>query len=114
MGHVNNAVIATYFEQARIEALTPILRRLAPDGLDIVVARVAIDYRRELHYPGVVEIGTRIGRFGTRSCMLASELFVGDIRYASCEATVVFFDTATRASALPPADLRAAIEAIGV
>jgi acyl-CoA thioester hydrolase len=46
-GHVNNAVYLTYLEEVRDEWL----ERMLPDGSsswDFVVARVAIDFRREL------------------------------------------------------------------
>jgi acyl-CoA thioester hydrolase len=46
-GHVNNAVFLTYLEEARDEWLE---RALGADGnaWDYVLARVAVDFRREL------------------------------------------------------------------
>src|ERR671917_1387252 len=46
-GHVNHVVYLTYLEEARDAAIAQILRETPGDG-GYVVARVAIDYRREL------------------------------------------------------------------
>ena len=45
--HVNNAVYATYLEECRDELLAQVLGRDG-DVWDYVLARVAIDFRREL------------------------------------------------------------------
>ena len=42
--------------------------RIEP-GFDYVLARVAIDFRSELHYPGTVEVGGRFLRVGNRSIL---------------------------------------------
>ena len=46
-GHVNHVVYLTYLEEARDAAIARILRETPGEG-GYVVARVAIDYRREL------------------------------------------------------------------
>jgi acyl-CoA thioester hydrolase len=46
-GHVNNAVYLTYLEEARDAWSTRVLGEVA-DTWDFVLARVAIDYKREL------------------------------------------------------------------
>src|ERR671917_1871122 len=64
-GHVNHVVYLTYLEEARDAAITRILRE-TPGESGYVVARVAIDYRRELRLadgPVVVSCAvTTIGR----------------------------------------------------
>jgi acyl-CoA thioester hydrolase len=112
MGHVNNAVIATYFEQSRIGIITPLLARFAHPNLNIVLARTTIDYLREFHYPGSAEIGTRLAHVGGRSFRFESGAFIGPVCVATCSATAVFFDTAMRRSAEPPDDVRAALLAL--
>ena len=44
-GHVNHAIFLTYLEEVRDEWL---VRAMGGDTMDYVVARVEIDYRREL------------------------------------------------------------------
>lgn len=107
MGHVNNTIIASYLEHARCEHLLPrVISSAAPD-LNFVLARIVIDYRREILYPGTVEVGIRIARLGQKSFVIAGGVFVGDAAHATSEATMVFFNTQTRRSTLPPERVKA-------
>lgn len=110
VGHVNNAAIAVYFEQARCELLLPLIAEHGAGALDIVLARIEIDYLREIRYPGTVEVGIRISRLGSKSITLESAVFAENICRATAVATIVVFDLATRASTVPPPALRAALE----
>ena len=77
-GHVNNAVFLTYLEEARDEWL---LRLLAdtPGASDYVVARVAIDYRRELRQSdGAILVRCRLRRLGTSSVETHEEILLED------------------------------------
>ncbi|GBC87278.1 Long-chain acyl-CoA thioesterase FadM [bacterium HR12] len=47
-GHVNNAVYLTYLEEARDAWVQRVLGPVSEDTWHFVLARVAIDYRREL------------------------------------------------------------------
>lgn len=105
LGHVNNAAIAVYFEQSRCETLLPLVHGSGVAGLDFVLARIVIDYLQEIRYPGVVDVGLTISRFGTKSLVLSSAVFAGASCCVLSEATVVFFDTLNRKSAVPPAAL---------
>jgi acyl-CoA thioester hydrolase len=72
--HVNNAVYATYLEEARDEWF---VRALGPGGKfwDYVLARVAIDFRRELTQDDdAVVIRTRLVRIGTSSLTFREEI----------------------------------------
>jgi acyl-CoA thioester hydrolase len=66
-GHVNNAVYATYLEEVRDEWLTRVLGD--DDGAwDYVLARVAIDFRRELRQEHDRVLATcELERIGTSS-----------------------------------------------
>ncbi|HEY7196709.1 MAG TPA: thioesterase family protein [Gaiellaceae bacterium] len=66
-GHVNNAVYLTYLEEVRDEWLARALGD-GPALWDYVVARVAIDFRRELTQDdGIVVARCRLDRIGTSS-----------------------------------------------
>ena len=72
--HVNNAVYATYLEEARDEWM---IRALvgAGDLWDYVLVRVAIDFRRELtQEDDAVIVRTRLVRIGTSSLTLREEI----------------------------------------
>ncbi len=109
LGHVNNTAIAVYFEQARCEALIP--RLVTPDApnLNIVLARIVIDYLAEIRYPGSVDVGVRISRMGNKSFVISSGIFTGDACCAIADATIVFFDTVARRATEPPDAVRTLI-----
>ena len=72
--HVNNAVYATYLEECRDEWLE---RALGASGdlWDFVLARVEIDFRRELtQADDVVVVSCRLERVGTSSVATREEV----------------------------------------
>ena len=75
-GHVNHAVYVTYLEELRDDWLT---RTLALDGVwDYVVARIAIDYRRELRPDdGPLRAEFEIARVGRTSVTTHERLLTG-------------------------------------
>jgi acyl-CoA thioester hydrolase len=76
--HVNNAVYATYLEECRDEWVDRVLGDTG-DAWDYVLARVAIDYRRELtQEDDVVVVTCRLARIGTSSLTLAEEIRTQD------------------------------------
>ena len=74
-----------------------------------VIARLAIDFRAELHYPGRVRTGTWITRIGRSSLGLAQAI-VADGRVAGeAEGVCVLMDMRTRrATPFPDATKEAA------
>lgn len=109
LGHVNNAAIAVYFEHARCEHLIP--RLVSPEAphLNFVLARIVIDYLREIRYPGIVDVGVRLSRMGNKSFVMSGAAFVGDTCCAVADATMVFFDPIARRATEPPDAVRASI-----
>ena len=76
--HVNNAVYATYLEECRDEWMERALGE-AGDLWDFVLARVAIDFRRELHQNDVaVIVRCRLARIGNSSIGTREEIFKQD------------------------------------
>jgi acyl-CoA thioester hydrolase len=105
-GHVNNAVYLTYLEEARdswLEAMVPQGR----STWDYVLARVAIDYRRELREEdGYVLASCRLSRLGRSSIVTREEVrtLQGELS-AEAETVMVARDQSTgRSRALTPAE----------
>jgi acyl-CoA thioester hydrolase len=74
LGHVNNAVYATYLEECRDEWAVLVL---GPDSdpLDFVMARVAMDFRREVvQADDAVIVSARLVRIGTSSFTVREEI----------------------------------------
>ncbi|MGF1639836.1 MAG: acyl-CoA thioesterase [Rhodospirillales bacterium] len=93
--HINNVAIATYCETGRVEfaeATWP--GSTAGEGAGWVIVRLAIHFRAQSHYPGVVEIGTRTERLGRSSCTLGQGLFKDGRCFATAEAVLVWLDLA--------------------
>ena len=109
MGHVNNVSIAAYIEAARTMIVQGLLDRFDHPGLDFILARVVIDYKRELHYPGTVEVGGRLIRLGSKSLTSGYGVFLGDACIATSESVNVFYDMNTRSSVVPPQDVQDAV-----
>ncbi len=109
MGHVNNVAIAQYIEVGRTKLIYGLLKKFIQGNLEFVLAHVAIDYHREFHYPGTVDVGARILRVGNKSLTTGYGVFLGDVCVATCRSVNVFFDLATRKAVEPPDDLRAVL-----
>jgi acyl-CoA thioester hydrolase len=110
-GHVNNAVFLTYLEEARDEWLE---RALGAEGdaWDYVIARVEVDFRREL----TLEDDRIVSRcalhsLGTSSIRTREELrTLGGEVAAEAEAVLVARDRETKRSRPLSARERAALE----
>src|SRR5918997_2770564 len=82
--HVNNAVYATYFETGRVMMMREAFGgRLNFGGTNFVVARLEINYLRELRWPGTVEVGTGVERMGRSSVVYAQAIFNNGVCAAS-------------------------------
>ena len=106
MGHINNVVYGAYFAEGRNAYVGQLVKRVAPPNIDFVLAGVKIDYRKEMRYPGQVEVGSGVLRVGNKSLTLRHELFKDDELVASAESVLVFIDTATGASVPVPDEVR--------
>jgi acyl-CoA thioester hydrolase len=106
MGHVNNVSYGAFVEAGRNAYVMQYLNAEAHPGIDFVLARVTIDFRAEMHYPGTVDVGTCIKRVGGSSITIGSGLFKDGKLHATAESTNVFIDLATRKSCPVPADIR--------
>ena len=88
--HVNNAVYATYLEECRDEFIDTVLAGIG-DAWDFVLARVAIDYRRELTQDDdIVVVRCGVERIGTSSITLREEIRTRGVELsAEAEAVLV-------------------------
>ena len=109
--HVNNAVYATYLEECRDEWLEVALGRKGAVW-DFVLARVAIDFRRELRQEDdAVLVRCRLERIGNSSVGTQEEILKEDGELAAeAEAVLVARDRDTGRSRPLNASERAAFE----
>ena len=111
MAHVNNTALATYIEAARCAFIYDQIQKGGMQGLEFILARLVIEYRRELHYPGTVEVGARLIRVGNKSLTTGYGVFTGDDCVATSECINVFYDMSSRKTVAPSASIRAALVA---
>ena len=94
--HVNNAVYATYFETGRVTLMKDRSYGLMPDGLGWIMVRIDIHFRAELHWPGKVELGLGVAKFGRTSVSFDQVVFSEGKCVASARAITVLIDEVTR------------------
>lgn len=94
--HVNQAVYSTYFESGRVAMFRGKDLSIGVDGIGFVVARIEIDYLRELHWPADIVVGTGVAEFGRTSFTMAQAIFREDVCVAAARARLVCIDLATR------------------
>ena len=91
--HVNNAVISTFLESARMEILDRDSLKASLIGRNVVVAHLSIDFLKELYFPGAIEIGSATLKVGRTSFQLVQGLFIGTECLVFALATCVLLDT---------------------
>jgi acyl-CoA thioester hydrolase len=94
MGHMNNAVYATFIEQARLAFLTP-------NGANVenmILARLEIDFRSPVELGETIEIAVTPARIGTKSFDLDYVLRAGERVVAEAKTVLVAYDYATSSS----------------
>ncbi len=116
MNHVNNAQYFVYLESARIEMFGDIgldqPMREDQHGFGLVSA--TCNFRKQVHYPATLEIGTRVSKIGNTSFQLQHGFFHegGDELVADALSTVVWVDYAQGKGIPIPGDMRVRLEAL--
>jgi acyl-CoA thioester hydrolase len=94
--HVNNAVYATYFETGRVSLVKDRSDGLMPAGVSWVLVRLDIHFRAELRWPGTIEMGLGVAKFGRTSVTFDQVVFSQGECAASAQSVTVLIDEATR------------------
>jgi len=106
LGHINNCVLAEWFEGAR----TPLFRIFSPDlnlALDswpLIMAHTDYDFRAEMRFKYPVEITSVVSRIGTKSFTVYHEARQNGHLCATGHAIVVYYDFNTRQTVPIPED----------
>ncbi len=94
--HVNNAVYATYFETGRVTLMKDPAFVLTPSGLAWIMVRLDIHFRAELKWPGTIEMGLGVSKFGRTSVTFDQVVFSETRCVASSQSVSVLIDDVTR------------------
>ena len=114
LGHVNNAMYLTYFEQARIEYLHEVCKwNWTETGA--ILANAFVDYHRPVVYPAPTYVYVGVSKMGNKSLeisyMIVSVVDEKEKIMTSGYTTLVVFDYSKQQSIAIPDKIRAEIEA---
>ncbi len=106
LGHINNAVVPVWFEQARSPIFEIFVPGLAPEDWNLILARVEVDYLAELFYQSSVTIKTGIERVGEKSLTVKQEVWQKETLAAQGKAVLVYFDHKNKRSEVIPDSIK--------
>ena len=111
-GHVNNTVYFRYMETARVALLEHLGIPFGPSGEGPVIVTAYCSFRKQLTYPGEIEVRTFVGQAGRSSievtheiCLVGPDGNAPDV-HAEGGAKVVWVNYAAEKSVPLPAQLR--------
>lgn len=87
-GHVNNVVFASWAEVARIA----FLRGLEPSSGDLILARIELDFLRQVRFGDAVAVESRVAGVGRTSVTLDQTVLANDEPAARIGSVVVLYD----------------------
>lgn len=112
MGHVNNAVYATFLEEARESYFRDVVGASLVD-VGTVLANLEIDYVRPIEADAAVTVAVRVRELGTSSLPMEYEIRADGERAATARTVQVLVDRETEQSRPIPAEWRTRIGAAG-
>jgi acyl-CoA thioester hydrolase len=114
MGHINNAVFATYVEQARVEYLASLGvldRAVYSQGSEsMILARIELDFRAPGEPEGEVVVGVRPARVGAKSFELEYRVEQAGELIAEARTVLVSYDYDRQESVAVPERWREALQ----
>jgi acyl-CoA thioester hydrolase len=112
LGHINNTVVAAWFEGCR----DPLFRLFTPDlnpaQWRLILAKFSVDFHAELFYGEPVEIKTWVSRIGNSSFDVSQQAWQQGQLCASGVAVMVHFDFGSKQSATLSDELQARLLAL--
>ena len=113
-GHVNNTVILTYVETARVHYLVNLdIRPAQANWQDVafILAHISCDFRKPIFYGQQVEVGSRITKIGRTSFRMEHRVEVDGELAAEVVDVLVHYDYPAKQSIPVSAQMRAKISA---
>jgi acyl-CoA thioester hydrolase len=102
MGHVNNAVYATFLEHARTLYMDDVFGD-RPEEINVALVNLEIDFRRQVRFRETVIVGVGVTELGDSSATMAYEVTTGDELTATGETVLVAIDDEGNPRPLPDA-----------
>lgn len=112
-GHVNNAVIMTYIETARLRYMVDLGLRAPHSGwndIPFILARLECDFKKPIFYGQKVKVGSRVIELKNSSLRLENRVEADGEVAAISYGVVVHYDYAAARSRPISSEMRAKIE----
>jgi len=106
LGHLNNAAYAAYAEHSRLA----FFRDLDAGVGGLILAHLALDFRRQVRFGETVLVTTEVIRIGNSSVRLRQLVYADGEVACDIESVVVLFDYRTQRSRNIPEEMRARLE----
>jgi acyl-CoA thioester hydrolase len=110
-GHVNNAVIASYVEQARVRYLRDVVGVDPIGRMPLILGMLKIDYLSPIFLADDVVIGSRVDWIGNSSISMSHLLKAADRELARSSSILVAYDYANARPMPVPEEWRAVFAA---
>lgn len=95
MGHVNNAVFLTYFEEGRKAFLEKVLRVVDPADYPFILAHIRCDFLRPIRLGNKILLQVWVGEIGEKSFKFRYRIVERDdasVVFGNGESVMVLFD----------------------
>lgn len=112
LGHINNTVLAVWFEGARDPLFRVFTPDLNPTDWRLILAKFSVEFHAELFYGQPVEIRTWVSRVGNSSFDVSQQAWQQDKLCASGVAVLVHYDFAGNTSVPLSADQQSLLLAL--
>ena len=96
LGHINNAVYTVILEAGRVELVREAGLLNPAAGHGVVIARLELDFLREMNWPGEVRCETAVHKLGNKSFHLRQHLIHNGEIAARAQTILAAFDMTTR------------------
>lgn len=110
-GHVNNVQYMRYLESGRIAYVEEVMQTPLEDNENIILADIRCSFLEPLRYPALIEVATRVSRFGRSSFEIICAIYrKGEEEpVATGQGVVVWYDYVEQKPAPVPAAVREAV-----
>ncbi len=106
LGHINNASVATWFEEGRRPIFEYFIPDLDPKKWNLILARIEIDYIAQGYYQKTTTIRTSVEKVGHSSFTLIQEAIQEGKVMSRGKAILVYFDYSAQKSVPIPDSLK--------
>lgn len=106
LGHINNTALPVWFETGRAPIFKHFVPSMKTEDWNLILAKIEVEYIREIFYSNEVEIRTYVEGIGNSSFVVYQEAWQTQKLAAKGRATMVHLDLALKKSKPIPDEIR--------